>query len=500
MKRSIQWFIIFGAGGAFTQEAARAQDRLPSLIAGLDSPKKNVRLNSANAIGNHGTGARSAAAALKALVDGEADPQVAFEAVRALTRIGAHAELRELLRHADQQIRWQSLSGLAMIGPPAKKAVSELLDLLSDPQPLTRMLAAQALGEIGLESEDEMRRLVRMLRDADEDVRQFVVCALMNLGPNSVPALEHLLEDTEPIWVRTASLQALANQGPLAKAVVPKLIKLLRDPEAELRTQSALALAAVGANAKEVLPTLLENLLDKNMQVQTSAFQAAITIGQEDRRGLSSGLKIANAKGRWAAPFVGKKDVPGLIQKLSDKDIGTRVAAALTLGQIGKDADPAIPQLTRLLKDDDKQVQNAARQALAQLDRKNAEAYSKKLRRDQEEWLRDAKSQARFAAKAGKFVQRTQLEQLKIVNPQAAFQIALADGGSQKLGVVIRNVPQQAYMRQVVMMHIAYSLMKDPPSDAVDWISDRINDTGVEAVPALVEGLNLAMRYRLGFV
>ncbi len=497
--RHLRLAVLVLASVLFANQASDAQDHLPNLVAGLDSPKKNVRLNSAIAIGNHGTGARSAAPALKALVDGEADAQVAFEAVRALTRIGAHAQLLELLRHADQQIRWQSLSGLGMIGPPAKKAVPELLDLLTDPQPLTRMLAAQALGEIGLESEDQMRRLVRMLRDADPDVRQFVVYTMMNLGSGSVSALEKMLSDTEPLFVRTASLQALANQGPAAKSVVPTLIKLLKDPDAIVRARSAATLAAIGPAAKDAMPALFDNLLDGDIKVQVSAFQAALAVGQDDRPTLSTGLKIANAKGRWAVPHAGKNDVAELIKKLSDKDNGTRIAAALALGRIGKDAEPAIPPLTRMLKDDNKQVQNAAQQALAQLDQKNAEAYFKKLRRDQEEWLRDAKiQQERFAAAKLTLVQRTQMDVLKINNQLAWSQLQQAQAGPPKLSVAVQNVAQQVYLRQLMMMHIAFSAGQNPPPQA-DWVRDQITATGIEAVPALVDAFNISTKYDLGF-
>ena len=327
--RRLRLAVLVLASVLCANQASDAQERLPNLMAGLDSPKKTVRLNSAVALGNHGTGVRSAARA-------EGDWWTAKPIPRSLSRrCGPSRGSAPTLACGNccgirnQQIRWQSLSGLAMIGPPAKKAVPELLDLLTDPQLLTRMLAAQALGEIGLESEDEMRRLVRMLRDADPDVRQFVVYALMNLGPNSVPVLDQLLEDTEPVWVRTASLQALANQGPQAKAVVPNLIKMLRDRDPDLRAQERVALAAVGANAKDTLPALLDNLLDKNMQVQVSAFQAALDDRPGGPRALSTGLKIANAKGRWAVPPGGITDVPELVKNLTGKDTGIRIAAAL---------------------------------------------------------------------------------------------------------------------------------------------------------------------------
>lgn len=487
-----------------TGQVAFAQDALPKIIAGLDSTNKNVRFQAIIALGNHGTGARSAAAPLKDLVDREREPQVALQAVQALTQIGAHAELRELLGHPGQHIRWQAVAGLGVIGPPAKKAVPDLIRLLADEQPITRMLAAQALGEIGLESELDARKVIFMLRDVDPDVRQFALYALMNVGPNSIPALEKMLSDTEPVYVRTACLQALANQGPPAKAVLPTVIKLLSDPEAEIRAQSAATAAAIGADAKDALPALFENLLDKDAQVQMYSFQAAMIVGQADRKALLDALKAANAKGRWNAPVLGngltgKQAVAALLKDLSAKDADNRAMAALALGRLGKDAEPAIPALVRLAKEDAKQVRNAAQQALAQLDRNEREAYYRKLQAEQARWLRDAK------ADWSKFATANAAEAVKLKNLPAQLQIQMAKVRTERLSVVTKNAPQQAYLRQLVQMHIALSSMtasardQDPPPEA-DWVRERLSLMGPEAIPAFVDGYNYGINYDVGFV
>lgn len=489
---------VFAASG----QTGFAQTDVPKNKRELESPKKATRLQAISTLGSLGKGARSAAPELQALVERESDSYVALQAVQALTRIGAHRQLQALLQNPGLHIQMHAVMGLGVIGPAAKKTVPDLLRLLEDEQPILRCLAVQALAEIGLESETETRAVIKLLADPQLGVRPYASLALMNLGAASVPALEKVLADSEPIEVRVASLQALASQGPQAKLVVPTLIKLLTDPEPVVRAQSAATLAAIGGDAKDAMPALFDGLLDQDLQVQTFAFQAVMVIGQEDRRALSASLKSANAKGRWAAQeaFAGKNAVPGLIKNLSDKDNGTRIASALALGRIGKDAEPAIPPLTRMVKDDNKQVQNAARQALAQLDQKNAEVYFKKLRLEQEQWMRDAKiQQAKFAAGMAKIVPKAQMELLKINNPQAWLQVQRAHGGAQNLSAAVRNRPQQVYLRQLMMMHIAYSSMKEPPPDA-DWVRDQISDTGVEAVPALVEAFNLGINYDLGFV
>ncbi|MGA0164808.1 MAG: HEAT repeat domain-containing protein, partial [Bdellovibrionota bacterium] len=53
------------------------------------------------------------------------------------------------------------------------------------------------------------------------------------------------------------------------------------------------------------------------------------------------------------------------------------------LGLIGEAAAPAVPALTKALKDKDYRVRNRAAEALARIDKKNAEAVN-------ESWLRRA--------------------------------------------------------------------------------------------------------------
>lgn len=498
--------------GLASAHTAHAQDQLPKLIASLESANKNTRLQAVTAIGSHGTGARSAAPALMALLDREREPQVAMQAVQALTQIGAHAQLRQLLQHQTAPVRWQAANGLGIIGPPAKKAIPDLIRLLTDGDPVLRYLAAGAIGEIGLESDADTRRVIKLMLSSDPDTRPFFLSALMNLGPNSVPALAKLLDDGEPEAVRLVSMQTLANQGGVARQTVPQLIKMLRDPSAAVRAQAAATLATMGVDAKDALPTLLENLLDKDVQVQMYSFQATITVGQADRKALLNGLKAANAKGRWNAPFVlgngksGKEAVPELIKDLEGNDTGKRVCAALALAQIGNDAEPAIPALKAMAKDENKQACNAAQQALAQLDQKNREAYLDKLRREQAAWLRA--TQADWVKLNRALVKDAFL----LDGQQARLQMQQVSLATTKLSVAMKNVPQQTAIRQLVWMHFVLSTAKDrrgakdandandANDDASDWVRDQISTLGVEAVPAFVDGVNLGVHYNSGFV
>lgn len=509
------WLIVHDAG---------AQPSVSSLVEKLESTNKRARLQAVSELGNRGKGARSMTPALVAHIDKEKDPQIQLQAVKALAQIGAHADLQALLEHADNGVRKQAIWGLGAIGPDAKRAVPELTKLLKDRDSTVRGLAAQSLGEIGLQSQEDARELLTLLSDAHPEVRLRAQHVLMSAGAVSIPALESMLGEREPAWVRIAILQILACQGPEAKPAAPTLTQMLKDGDPIIRLNTVGALTAIGSAAKESLPALFETLLDKNPQVQAAAFHAVLTIGMEDRQAVSEHLRRTNARGRWAQAQA--VPVPVLIQKLKDGDANVRLAAAFALGQRGKEAESAIGALKGLANDADPQVRNGAQAALARLDQKNREDYLRRTQMEQAKLMREtqqqlAKLQSEQAkifreSSAGLFkAQKEQfeaLQQLRLL-PQTfradvvkfnldiqRYANTMPKGPSNvPLVVATHDQARQKYIQQLVQMHIAIS--QSPVEKAAeDWVREQILQLGTEAVPALAQGFKLGIDYRLGFV
>ena len=59
-----------------------------------------------------------------------------------------------------------------------------------------------------------------------------------------------------------------------------------------------------------------------------------------------------------------KETVPHLIRALEAGEKNVRLAAAALLGQLGQDAEPAVPALTRASQDDDEDLSHVASDAL----------------------------------------------------------------------------------------------------------------------------------------
>lgn len=147
--------------------ASSAQDKVdvPALIKKLDDKDEQVRLVAAKQLGKQGASAMDAVPALTKMLN---DPSMS---------------LRLVASQALQSI--QPPSGSA--SPPSKSAdddrdkklkdfknkleVSKLIDRLSDPDEVVRLVAARELGKRGADAKDAVSALTKALSDTDVDVR-----------------------------------------------------------------------------------------------------------------------------------------------------------------------------------------------------------------------------------------------------------------------------------------------------------------------------------------
>jgi HEAT repeat protein len=89
----------------------------------------------------------------------------------------------------------------------------------------------------------------------------------------SVPKLTKMLEDPDASN-RCSAVEALARYGPEAKPAVPLLSNALQDGDPSVCVGAAYALAAIGPDAEPALPQLLEALKSKNADLRLAAVYA----------------------------------------------------------------------------------------------------------------------------------------------------------------------------------------------------------------------------------
>ena len=227
----------------------------------------------------------------------------------------------------------------------------------------------EAIRQMGTEA---VPRLRKMLQARDSRLRQKIVAfcsarpwipihlrppayrlnvrglfGIRTLGPvakAAVPDLIRLLSHED--WtIRASAASALGSIGPAAGASIPDLVAHLADKDEHVRAAACGALSGVGAKKETVLPALMRCLHDANDEVFYTATQAAVGMGVEKA-----------------------VLVPVMTDQLKQKDPRIRYHAAKTLGECGQDARSATPDLRRTAQDPDQDVRQASGDALVKID------------------------------------------------------------------------------------------------------------------------------------
>ncbi len=208
-------------GAAMDAMASLGKKVLPRLIEALGN--EEVRARAADVIRRIGPEAKAAVPALiEALEDRSAETR--NEVLFALAAVGPDARqavpaVTKALKDPDMNVRYAACFALGKIGADAVAAKPELQKNLSGPDQFLSMASAWALAQIC------------------PDCQQ--------TAPMSVPVLIKALGEPDPI-TRLHAAECLCCLGPLAKDAVPALKKALEDQNEDVQAAAAEALEAIG--------------------------------------------------------------------------------------------------------------------------------------------------------------------------------------------------------------------------------------------------------------
>jgi len=275
----------------------------------------------------------------------------------ALGKVGTAEALASLKKHLredkDHRVREASAFALGEIAKRSLQAAQDakLVNVLSealanDKDPLVRRSAAFALGCLESDALAALPALTKALADnaKSPEVKQNVAWALAKLGKPAVEALKRALHDADPLVKRDAA-RAMEPMPPEAiRLALPDLANLCKDNDSEVRR------AALGTLIKNVTP---EDVKEAGM------IQSALSDKDEEVKNFAA-LTLANIGGKAA-----QAAVPRLLAGVKQRtDLDLRRQCAAGIRNVGPSAKAAVPDLIKLLRDDDAEVRANAAMAL----------------------------------------------------------------------------------------------------------------------------------------
>lgn len=284
--------------------------------------------------------------------------------------------MSQLLRDKNANIRADSARLFStFIHEMGKETIPTLTQLLRDSDKSVRRAAAEALGTMGPAAEVSVPAIARAASD-DPSLALIAAESLQRLGPAGTDALLAMFDDASD-EVRSAAASSTGVTGHLSpeqkRRVLPKLIKLLRDPSPRVR---AAAVSEVPATA-ESSPVMIELLHDKDAQVRGQAARCVPAV-REALPGVIALLKDENPTVRWYAKLkltqmtgVVTPLPPDILNLADDPDTGVRFNLAMSLRKGGPET---MPVLLKLLEDKYSSARGAAAESLGAIGRPDTKA------------------------------------------------------------------------------------------------------------------------------
>jgi HEAT repeat protein len=233
---------------------------------------------------------------------------------------------------------WAGSSSSCPAGGSTRPIAALIADLKKGDK--ERFAAMEELGARGEKAAEAIPALIALLPTKSEDVKLHATLALGKIGAPAVGPLSKAY-DSKDAGVRFYAVWGLAFVGPPARSATTLVVKALSDPSAQVRRKAAYALGRIDADPDKVVGALITALGDPDEDVRQSA--------------------------QSSLPKLGKAAVPNLIEAMKSDKPAVRNNAIKALGEIGADAQAAIPQLKALLtgSKDDAAMASLAATALA---------------------------------------------------------------------------------------------------------------------------------------
>jgi HEAT repeat protein len=208
--------------------------------------------------------------------------------------------------------------------------------------------------------------LIKALRDENGDVRIKAASALGRLKPVPVPALPELLR---VFRVGSRFERRATHQALIALNAASQIAPLLADDDRSLRSDASTLLVKMRTDAVPSLVALIKSHEDpaRKMGVATLARMGAQDALVGLLREKDPAVRAAAAHGLGIMRNRARGAVPVLVEALDDSDAAVRKEAVWAIGEIGPAAEDAIPALRARIKASEDRTREAAIAVLARV-------------------------------------------------------------------------------------------------------------------------------------
>jgi len=304
---------------------------------------------------------------------------------------GVHArkiipDLIRMLKNSDRDMQMGAARMLGRMGENAENAVADILKLLDDPDGGIRRMGEETLVQIGFPA---LPRLIRRLENASEDLSRLILGIAEQISPewkkeeiaqNEIRRYIKMMTEADGT-ARSAAVRILGLIGPEAADIVPQLTEALSDNN--MRRSAIALLGKMGAEARSAMPRLLETLAENDSTVTEPVINALDSIDPQWRKSeeareaarrflsaLEQGDQSAYEKPEEALMKIGFSAIPLLAENLASMNRNLQSKAAKILKSIHPEwtkteqAAEAVPALTAALSDENWYVRSSAAKVL----------------------------------------------------------------------------------------------------------------------------------------
>ncbi len=280
------------------------------------------------------------------------DPQQMAQAAICLKLLGAEAavfvpRLIEMIESGDPTITRHGVFALQNMGASATPAVEALNEVLLSLDFNAQIMACRAVVGIGLEAAPMADNLAEIFEKGNPSARSWAGIALGAIGPienfDTAKMLASRLNAIAHVE-KIRALEGLALMGDEAESQQELIKAAMVDPQGRVRPQAAYAYYCVTRQTEAAVKTLVELLASPSQCEQA--------------------LRHLRLMGPNAEPAI-----PDVRKLLKHESAGIRESAVLVLGNMGAVAAGEIPAIKRLASDPDPLLSQAVEEAVAAIER-----------------------------------------------------------------------------------------------------------------------------------